>query len=139
MAVFAQDSILVSLFMENHGAGLADQLQAALGPLQQLKVLLAGKTPVGLVGIEGEAVKKLRAFRAARFGGPFGECAGEILRDRHHQSDHWAGDDRAAFIAAYGDPFDDWWDSLPSALRDALLAYFVSRPASFSAASGEIP
>lgn len=44
------------------------------------------------------------------------------LRDRHHQSDHWAGDDRAAFIAAYGDPFDDWWNSLPTALRDALMA-----------------
>src|ERR1700680_5205568 len=81
MAVFAQDSILVSLFMENHGAGLTDQLQAALGPLQQLKVLLAGKTPVGLVGIEGKAIKKFLALRAARLGGPLGESPGEVLRN----------------------------------------------------------
>jgi hypothetical protein len=44
------------------------------------------------------------------------------LRDRHHQNDHWTGEDRAAFIAAYGDPFDDWWDSLPAAVRAALMA-----------------
>ena len=81
VAMFAQDAVLVALFVEHDGAGLADQLQAALGPLQQLKVLFAGKTPVGLVRIEGEAVKEFLAPRAARFGSPFGESAGEILRD----------------------------------------------------------
>src|SRR5665213_1547064 len=47
----------------------------------EINVLFACKTPVGLVRIEREAVKKLRAFRAARFGGPLCESAGEILRD----------------------------------------------------------
>ncbi len=44
------------------------------------------------------------------------------LRDRHHQSDRWAGDDRATFIAEHGHPFDDWWESLPAELRAALMA-----------------
>ncbi len=79
VAVFAQHAVLVALFVEHHGTGLADKFQAALGPLQQFKVLFAGKPPVGLVRIERKAVKKLRAFGAARFCGPLGESAGEVL------------------------------------------------------------
>ena len=44
------------------------------------------------------------------------------LRDRHHLSDHWTGEDRAAFIAQFGDPFDDWWNGLPTDAREALMA-----------------
>ena len=45
------------------------------------------------------------------------------LRDRHHLTDHWIGDDRAAFIARFGDPFDDWWKDLPAEVRQALMAH----------------
>jgi hypothetical protein len=44
------------------------------------------------------------------------------LRDRHRLTDQWTGDDRDAFVAKYGHPFDDWWDSLSPASRDALMA-----------------
>ncbi len=81
VAVFAQDAVLIPLLMEHHGARLANQLQAALGPLQQLKILFAGKASVGLVRIEGKAIKEFLAFGAARFGGPLGERAGQVLRN----------------------------------------------------------
>ena len=44
------------------------------------------------------------------------------LRGKTHLVDHWAGDDRAAFIALHGHPFDDWWSSLSEACAAALLA-----------------
>ncbi len=44
------------------------------------------------------------------------------LRARHRQEDHWASGDRDLFIAQHGHPFDDWWTSLGTACRDALLA-----------------
>jgi hypothetical protein len=44
------------------------------------------------------------------------------LRGRRHLVDHWAGDDRQAFIELYGHPFDDWWGELTAACAEALLA-----------------
>jgi hypothetical protein len=44
------------------------------------------------------------------------------LRGRHHLVDHWQGEALAAFIAAHGHPFDDWWQSLSPACASALLA-----------------
>ena len=44
------------------------------------------------------------------------------LRGRRHLVDHWAGDDRQAFIKLYGHPFDDWWDQLTAACAESLLA-----------------
>ena len=44
------------------------------------------------------------------------------LRDRRHLVDHWAADDRQAFIAAHGHPFDDWWDRLTPGCAAALKA-----------------
>jgi hypothetical protein len=44
------------------------------------------------------------------------------LCGRRHVLDHWAGDDRAAFIEAHGHPFDDWWNQLSPACAAALLA-----------------
>jgi hypothetical protein len=44
------------------------------------------------------------------------------LRGKTHLVDHWAGEDRAAFIALHGHPFDDWWASLSPACAAALLA-----------------
>jgi hypothetical protein len=44
------------------------------------------------------------------------------LRGRRHIHDHWAGDDRQAFIEQYGHPFDDWWDQLSDACAEALAA-----------------
>ena len=81
VAVFAQHAVLVALFVEHDGARLADQLQAALGPLQQLKILFAGEAALRLVGIEGKAVEEFLALCAARLGGPLGESAGQVLRD----------------------------------------------------------
>jgi hypothetical protein len=43
------------------------------------------------------------------------------LRDKRHLVDHWAGDDREAFIEQYGHPFDDWWAELSPACADALM------------------
>jgi hypothetical protein len=44
------------------------------------------------------------------------------LRGRRHLVDHWANDDRQAFIERYGHPFDDWWGQLTEACAEALLA-----------------
>ena len=44
------------------------------------------------------------------------------LRDKRHLVDHWSGDDRAAFIATHGHPFDDWWAELSPACAEALMA-----------------
>ena len=44
------------------------------------------------------------------------------LRGRRHVHDHWAGDDRAAFIERYGHPFDDWWNQLTAACAAAIAA-----------------
>jgi hypothetical protein len=44
------------------------------------------------------------------------------LRGRRHLVDHWANDDRQAFIERYGHPFDDWWGQLSDACAEALLA-----------------
>lgn len=44
------------------------------------------------------------------------------LRGRLHVVDHWAADDRAAFIEANGHPFDDWWGQLSAACAEALMA-----------------
>lgn len=44
------------------------------------------------------------------------------LRGRRHIVDHWAQDDREAFIGQYGHPFDDWWDQLTAACAEALTA-----------------
>jgi hypothetical protein len=44
------------------------------------------------------------------------------LRDKRHLVDHWAGDDREAFIEQYGHPFDDWWAELSPACAEALMA-----------------
>jgi hypothetical protein len=44
------------------------------------------------------------------------------LRGRAHLVDHWAGDDRQAFIERYGHPFDDWWHQLTAACAEALIA-----------------
>ena len=44
------------------------------------------------------------------------------LRGKTHLVDHWAGDDRTAFIALHGHPFDDWWSSLSPACAAALMA-----------------
>jgi hypothetical protein len=44
------------------------------------------------------------------------------LRDRRHLVDHWVADDRQAFIAAHGHPFDDWWDRLTPGCTEALTA-----------------
>ncbi len=43
------------------------------------------------------------------------------LRDKRHLVDHWAGDDREAFIEKYGHPFDDWWAELSPACAEALM------------------
>jgi hypothetical protein len=44
------------------------------------------------------------------------------LRGKRHVHDHWAGDDRAAFIERYGHPFDDWWNELTPACAEAIVA-----------------
>lgn len=44
------------------------------------------------------------------------------LRGRRHIHDHWAGDDRQAFIELYGHPFDHWWSQLSAACAEALTA-----------------
>ena len=44
------------------------------------------------------------------------------LRAKRHLVDHWAGDDRKAFIEQHGHPFDDWWDQLSVGCADALMA-----------------
>ena len=82
VAVFAQHAVLVALFVEHDGAGLPDQLQAALGPLQQLKILFAREVSLRLVGIEGKAVEEFLALCAAGLGGPLGESAGEVVARR---------------------------------------------------------
>ena len=81
VAVFARDAVLVFFFVENHGARLADEFQAALGAFEKVKILLAGEAALRLVGIEGQAVKEFLAFGAAGLGGPFGKSAGKVLRD----------------------------------------------------------
>jgi len=45
------------------------------------------------------------------------------LRHRHNMTDHWAVDtDRAAFIAEFGHPYDDWWASLSPSCRESFMA-----------------
>ena len=44
------------------------------------------------------------------------------LRDKRHLVDHWAGQDRDAFIEQHGHPFDDWWAELSPACAEALMA-----------------
>ena len=65
----------------SHGAGLSDQIEAAFRAVQQLKILFAGKVALRLVGIEGQAVKVLFAFGGGGLCRPFGEGAGQVLRD----------------------------------------------------------
>lgn len=44
------------------------------------------------------------------------------LRGKRHLVDRWSGDDRSAFIAEHGHPFDDWWAQLSAPCADALMA-----------------
>jgi hypothetical protein len=44
------------------------------------------------------------------------------LRGRTHLVDHWSDADLAAFIAAFGHPFDQWWSELSEACARALTA-----------------
>jgi hypothetical protein len=43
------------------------------------------------------------------------------LRRRYYLTDHWLEQDRQEFIALYGHPFDDWWNALSAACREALM------------------
>ena len=81
VAVFPRNAVLVAFFVEDDGAGLADQLEASFGAVDQLDILLAGQMPLRLVGIEREAVEVLLALRAAGLRRPFREGAREIARD----------------------------------------------------------
>ena len=82
VAVFAQVAVLVAFFVEDDGARLADQLEAAFRAVDQVEILFAGEVALRLVGIERTGCKDFSCIlRGAGLRGPFRERAGEILRD----------------------------------------------------------
>ena len=74
VAVFA-----AFLDVEDDGAGLADQLQAAFCPGDEIKVLLAGEVVFGEVRIDGQGIEIFAALRRLRLREPFMEGAVEVL------------------------------------------------------------
>lgn len=44
------------------------------------------------------------------------------LRAKRRLVDHWAGEDRQAFIDQHGHPFDEWWSQLTVGCAGALMA-----------------
>jgi len=84
VAEYKMDGLSVALRYEpteDDGARLADQLEAALGPGEQVEILRAGEVALSLVGVQRKTIEVLPALRGARLRGPFRERAGEILRD----------------------------------------------------------
>ncbi len=60
---------------------LVHELEAALGPRDEVEILFAGEGALRLVGIEGQAIEIFLAFGGARMRVPLTEGPRQVARD----------------------------------------------------------